>query len=63
MIQFKADQSSDWRGLYFEEDGKQVTLERALREGFKIEAEDTPMVCTLLKQRFSPNHNYDESCA
>jgi hypothetical protein len=61
MITFKGDQSSDWRGLHFEENGKPVSLDRAMQEGFTIEPNDTPLVATLLKMRFAPRHNFNES--
>jgi hypothetical protein len=46
-ITFHNDQSSS-RGPCFMRAGERVSIEDALREGFVIRPDDTPLVCTLI---------------
>lgn len=46
-ITLHLDRSSAWRGLFFERDAKQVTVDDALREGFVISPDDAPCIATL----------------
>lgn len=54
------DRSSAYRGLYLERDGRPVSVEEALRDGFTITADDAPCLLTLAARHVEErdrNHN------
>jgi hypothetical protein len=50
QIILQLDRSNAWHGLHFERDGKPVSVEAALTQGFMITVNDAPAIATLAEK-------------